>query len=324
MISILVMITTFILTYFVRLIAIKKSIVDTPNERSSHTVPTPRGGGLAIVLTWFLGITYLFFNKQINTELFYALISGIVLVITSLLDDIYDLKPKIRFVAQFISAGLALYFLEGFKILDLGFIKIENIWLLSSFAFIGIVWFINLYNFLDGIDGYAGMEAIFIAASFYILTSQNYYLIILFAALGFLVWNWQPAKIFMGDVGSTLLGFNFAVFAIYEQNIQSISLIIFLIISSLFWFDATYTLFRRWRNKEQLSKAHKKHAYQRFVQSGFSHQKTVLMAVIINFINFLLAYLAYSNPKFSILFLTANLLLLLSITYLIDKKKKFI
>jgi len=290
---------SLLLTFFVRILAIKRSVLDIPNERSSHTIPTPRGGGLAIVIVWYSGILFLFWQKQISTDLFYGLISGIVLVIVGLLDDIYDLK-----------------------IIDFGFVKIESVWILTPLAFLGIIWFINLFNFLDGIDGYAGMEAIFISLALYFFTLQNYYLILVAATLGFLIWNWQPAKIFMGDVGSTLLGFNFAVFAIYEQNTASFSIIVFLIISSLFWFDATLTLIRRFRNKEKLAQAHKKHAYQRIVQYGFSHKKTVLMAILVNIVLFVFAYFSFTS-KFALAFLSIALVILYLIIKIVDKKKHF-
>ena len=322
-IILVVFVTSFLLTWVVKFLLIKKNIIDIPNERSSHTNPTPRGGGIAIVITWFMGLLYLFIYKQIQSDLFFALLSGLILVFVGILDDIYDLKPVIRMIAQILSAALALYFIGGVKTLDLGFATVKSIWLLSFLAIIGIVWFINLFNFLDGIDGYAGMEAVFISLALYFFTSQNYYLILVAAVLGFLIWNWQPAKIFMGDVGSTLLGFNFGILAIYEQNKNYISIIVFLIISSLFWFDATYTLFRRWKNKEQLSKAHKKHAYQRIVQAGFSHQKTVLFAILINIFNFTLAYFAYIYNEYRILFLLVNIICLYIITKIIDKNKSF-
>ena len=325
MIIIIIIVVLFMscfLTYIVRRYAIKKAIIDVPNQRSSHTKPTPRGGGLAIVIAWYIGIIFLFWQKQISTDLFYALIPGIILVIVGLIDDIYDLKPIIRITAQFFSAGLALYFIGGATIIDFGFVKIESTWLLTPLAFLGIIWFINLFNFLDGIDGYAGMEAVFISLALYFFTSQNYYLILVAAILGFLIWNWQPAKIFMGDVGSTLLGFNFGILVIYEQNIDSVSIIVFLIISSLFWFDATLTLLRRFKNKEKLTEAHKKHAYQRVVQYGFSHQKTVLLAIVVNIALFVLAYFSFTS-KFALAFLSVTLVILYLIIKIVDKKKPF-
>ncbi len=322
LILIIVFFIALITTFLYRKIAIKKSIIDTPNERSSHTVPTPRGGGVAIVTAWFTGLSYLFIKEQIEQELFFALISGIILVITSLLDDIYTLKPNIRFGAQFLSAGLALYFINGFQSLNLGILRIENIWLLTLFAFIGIIWFINLFNFLDGIDGYASMETIFLSLSMFYFTNANLFLILAFATFGFIIWNWQPAKIFMGDVGSTLLGFNLIILALYYQNIEKTPLIVFIILSSVFWVDATLTLYRRWKKNEKLTQAHKKHAYQRIVRYGFSHQKTTIYALIINILLFGIALISEYSHLFP-----AYLLAAIIITYffirLIDKQYPF-
>ncbi|MES2838616.1 MAG: glycosyltransferase family 4 protein [Bacteroidota bacterium] len=319
----IIFISSFLITYLVRQFAIKKSIMDIPNERSSHTIATPRGGGLAIAITWFSGITFLFFTNDIDSNLYYALISGILISIISFIDDIYNLKSTPRIFVQAICAGLALYFVGGLQKLDLGFYVIENVYLLSAIAFIGIIWFINLFNFIDGIDGYTASETIFIAIALFLLTGQSLSLILAFSALGFLIWNWQKAKIFMGDIGSTLLGFTIIVIAIHYQNTNEISLINSLILTSVFWFDATYTLFKRFLNKEKLSQPHRKHFYQRIVQSGFSHQKTVLYAMFINVILFLLIYLTSKNSNIILFSLFINLLLLFIVSKLIDKRKPF-
>ena len=271
---------SFILTYVIRYIAQKKSLIDIPNERSSHTIPTPRGGGLAIAITWFVGITYMSYKGYIQNNLYFALISGILLSIISFLDDIYNLKSFPRFIVQCAVAAIALYFIGGLKAIDLGFFIIENLYLLNLIAFIGIIWFINLFNFIDGIDGYAASESVFICVSIFFFVSDNVLLLLAIAVLGFLPWNWDTAKIFMGDIGSTLLGFSICVLFIYFHNTGQFSIVNSLILSSLFWFDATFTLFKRFINKEKLGQAHKKHAYQRIVQSGFSHQKTVLFAIL--------------------------------------------
>lgn len=319
----IIFISSFIITYLVREFAIKKSIMDVPNERSSHTIATPRGGGLAIAITWFSGITFLFFTNNIDTNLYYALISGILISIISFIDDIYNLKSTPRMVVQAICAGLALYFIGGLQKLDLGFYIIENVYLLSAIAFIGIIWFINLFNFIDGIDGYTASETIFVAITLFFLTGQSLSLILAFSTLGFLIWNWQKAKIFMGDIGSTLLGFTIIVLAIHYQNTNQVSLINSLTLTSVFWFDATYTLFKRFLNKEKLSEPHRKHFYQRIVQSGFSHQKTVLYAMFINVILFSLIYLTSKNSNIILVSLLISLILLFIVSKLIDKRKPF-
>lgn len=323
MIYAVILIISIILTFLVRKFAIKKAILDIPNERSSHSVPTPRGGGVAIAVTWFLGICYLFYIKEIDSSLFFALISGVFLVGISFIDDIKSQSPKRRMFFQVLSSMLALYFLGGMQKVDFGFFVFENVFLLTPLALIAIVWFINLFNFLDGIDGYESSEVIFICGALFFFFSSSAAFVLAAACLGFLFFNWQKAKIFMGDVGSTLLGFNIIVFAIYFQNTETTSIFNLLILSSVFWFDATYTLFRRWRLGETLSEAHKKHAYQRLVQSGFSHQKTVLFSIVINLIGFGLVYLSILKPEFVMLIFVLDVLLLFLVMRFINKRKSF-
>jgi Fuc2NAc and GlcNAc transferase len=219
------------LTYLVRLIALKKNIIDNPNERSSHTIPTPRGGGLAIVLVWFVGLTYLFLKGQLDQSLFFALLSGLVLALVSLLDDILGLKPTVRLVAQAVSAFGALWILGGINLFPS--INSQSLfWLMNFGAFIGVIWFINLFNFLDGIDAYASQEAILVASGLLVLTGNPLLGLLIAAVGGFLVWNWPKAKIFMGDVGSTQLGFILVVFGIYYHNTQEINIANWLILTS--------------------------------------------------------------------------------------------
>lgn len=273
---------SLILTFLVRQIALKNNIIDNPNERSSHKTPTPRGGGLAIAITWFGGLGYLFLSDQIPQNLFFALLSGIILAIVSLIDDIYNLKPIIRIIAQALSAAGALFFLDGF---NMSFIQNQYLFYLVNFGvFIGIIWFINLFNFLDGIDAYASQEAILVSLGVFFVTGFPVMGLLIAAVLGFLFWNWPKAKIFMGDVGSTQLGFILIVIGIYHHNLQELSIVEWLILTAIFWFDATITLLRRWKNKEKLSVAHKKHAYQRLVQKGFSHLKVNIYAIGLNFL----------------------------------------
>lgn len=311
-----------LLTYFIKKMAIKKCILAMPNERSSHSVPTPHGGGIAIAIVWFLGLLYLFTCKEMDTKLFYALITGLILSSISFVDDLYEIRPKIRLLAQAFVSGLGLYLLGGLSQIDFGFFVIENQVITNILAFFGIMWFINLYNFLDGIDGYAGSEAVFLALSGWLFFGGDYFLVLVASVLGFLVWNWHKAKIFMGDVGSTLLGYTIGIFAIYHQN-HGASIFVWLILFGIFWFDATLTLYRRYRNKEKLSHAHRKHAYQRLVQSGWSHSKVVLYALGINLI---LATLGYSSLHNKAL-LMGSFIVTLGILYgamkMVDQRKKF-
>ncbi len=298
-------------------------MVDIPNERSSHQAVTPRGGGIAIVITWFAGIGYLFLTKQIDSSLFYAFLSGLMLAVVSFLDDIFDLKPYIRLIAQASSASLALFFLGGlnfFGISDHGIL----FWIINAGAFIGIIWFINLYNFLDGIDAYASLEALAVGAGLLICVNQPFLLLLFVAVAGFLIWNWPTAKIFMGDIGSTQLGFILVVSGIYYNNDLNFSLLNWLILTSVFWVDATLTLFRRWMNREKLSQAHKKHAYQRLVQGGFSHLKVNLFVSIINIILIFSVYFTFkSSIAINLILLCLTIVTLLMMIRIVDSISPF-
>ncbi|QDM00901.1 MraY family glycosyltransferase [Aliarcobacter butzleri] len=319
MIYIILLLISFLLTYFIKNYMIKKSLVASVNERSSHTVPTPHGGGIAIAITWFIGLFYIYFIGQIENNLFYALLFGAVISIVSFFDDIYELSPKLRLIIQAIVAIGGLYFLGGFETLAFGIFDIQNSIFTNIFAFFMIIWFINLYNFLDGINGYAGSEAVFLAVAGFILFGGNHFLVLAVAVLGFLYWNWNKAKIFMGDVGSTLLGYNVAIFTIYYANQESTNFWIWIILFSVYWFDATLTLIRRKLNKEKLSLAHKKHAYQRLTQAGWSHYKVTNYSIGLNILLFAIVFFI-SNIFVAFLF---SFVVLVLVMKFIDSKKAF-
>jgi UDP-N-acetylmuramyl pentapeptide phosphotransferase/UDP-N-acetylglucosamine-1-phosphate transferase len=320
---ILIFAVSFVGTLIVRNIAIKKQIIDIPNLRSSHTQPVPRGGGLAIAFAWYLGIVILFISKQIPTYLFEALLWGIPITIMGFIDDLLSVTPKLRISVQVLCSSLAVYCLGGVGVVDLGFAILYDSLVFSIIAVIGIIWFTNLFNFLDGIDGYISAEIIFICLAVFFLLKLILPLYLAAATAGFILLNWQPAKIFMGDVGSTLLGFTIGVFVVYYHNTTESSVIVWIILTSLFWFDATITLFRRMRNHEKLSEAHRKHGYQRIVQSGFSHQKTVVYSLIINFIVMGFAWLAIKFHSLDFVFLAVDVIYLYFVMRLIDKRFPF-
>jgi len=319
MIYIILLFLSFFLTYFIKNYYIKNAILDEINERSSHTIPTPHGGGIAIAVTWFIGLIYLNYTNQIDTTLFYALMIGVVISVVSFFDDIYQLSAKLRLVVQSGVAIGGMIALGGFGSLDLGLFTISNYIITNIFAFLMIIWFVNIYNFLDGINGYAGSEALFLAVAGFLIFGGVHFIVLGVAVLGFLYWNFNNAKIFMGDVGSTLLGYNVAIFTLYYANQEPTNLWIWIILFGVFWFDATLTLLRRKLNGEKLSLAHKKHAYQRLTQAGWSHYKVTNYAIIINLILFLLVYFI---SNIFIVFLIAIMILYFAVKY-IDNKKEF-
>ena len=318
-----VFVFSVILTYGIRILALRKSLLAHVNERSSHAIPTPHGGGIAIALTWFCGLIYLFTCNKIDASLFYALMCGTLLSLVSYLDDVYELSPRLRLIVQALVSSAGLYALGGLFVIDVGFYTIENQVITNGFAFIGIMWCINLYNFLDGIDGYAGSEALFLALAGWLLFGGDQFLVLSASVAGFLVWNWHRAKIFMGDVGSTLLGYTVAIFALYYQN-NGYSIFIWIILFGLFWFDATLTLYRRYKNDEKLSQAHRKHAYQRAVQSGLRHDSVVLLGLVVNMILLAFGYGALKNPQWLFVWLGVTIILLYILMKIVDKRKKFL
>ncbi len=231
-----------LLTNSIKMYATHKDVLDVPNARSSHSRPTPKGGGLAIIIVFYIGLFY--FKESVDSKLFYALLSAIPITFISLLDDIITLSSKIRLLIQSVSAGMALYFLEGVPSIDFILFELHG-WWLNILAFVAMVWLTNLYNFLDGIDGYAGSEALIAGLGIFVFFQNPLGLVIVAVSLGFLLFNWHKASIFMGDVGSATLGFIFAVFVFYDTSQGSIY--IWMVLLSLFWFDATLTLFRRYR-----------------------------------------------------------------------------
>ena len=323
LLSFSLIIVSFTLTWVIMKFSLRRNILDIPNERSSHTQPTPRGGGLAIVISWYVGITILFLTESINRNLYFALLCGILLAIISLIDDLYDIKPSIRLIAQTSAAIISLIFLNGIQpVLLFGINIFPNI-ILVVITITGMVWFINLYNFLDGIDGYASIEAIMMSFALFLVSGENIGLLLIASTVGFLIWNWPKARIFMGDVGSTQLGFILVVLGIYLHNEHRLSIIYWLILAAPFWFDATLTLFRRWRNNEKLSIAHRKHMYQRLVQSGFSHLKVDILLTLLNTILILLVLISVRYKMLQIPFLVLTVFMMFLISVYTDKRKQF-
>lgn len=314
---------SFVATFVIKKLAHRYQIVDVPNQRSSHKIVTPRGGGLAIVITWFAGITVLFFAGQLEKNLYFAFLCGALLAIISLLDDVINLSPKIRMFTQIIVSIGAFLLLKGINPVTLGGFDLNIKFILYPATIFGMVWFINLYNFLDGIDAYVSIEAIFLAAAFFLFTESSIVLVLMASVIGFLFWNWPKAKIFMGDVGSTQLGFILVVLGIYFHNQEQMSILYWVLLTSPFWFDATFTLYRRWRNKEKLSQAHNKHAYQRIVQAGFSHLKTDSYLMGINIFVFALVWVVHEYEYLYLPAIAFIITFLYFLTKRIDKLKSF-
>ena len=319
MIYVVLFLISFSFTYFIKEYAIKKSLVATVNERSSHTVPTPHGGGIAVFITWFIGLIYLYINDQIDPALFYALIIGAVIAVVGLIDDIVELSPKLRMIVFALVGATGLYIIGGLDTITFGLFYISNPIITSIIAMLLILWYINLTNFIDGIDSYLAMKFIFLSVAGLIFFGGAHFAVLGVSVLGFLYWNWHKAKIFMGDVGSTLLGYTISIITIYYANIEASNLWIWVTLYGVFWFDATITLIRRKLNGEKLTEAHRKHAYQRLTQAGWSHSKVTLYATLLNLVLFAFVYFI---PNVAISFFL-SLVLLYGAYKFVESKKKF-
>jgi UDP-N-acetylmuramyl pentapeptide phosphotransferase/UDP-N-acetylglucosamine-1-phosphate transferase len=314
---------SYTITLGIRIYSCRKNFIAIPNNRSLHKAPTPAIGGIAIVLTWYLGITLGYFTERISSNLYFALMSGALLAAVSLVDDFKNISPFIRLFVQFVTALSAFYFLGGIRAVEILGAGLLPQYILYPLAIAGIVWFINVFNFLDGIDGYASVEALCVSAAMLLITGDLINAILIASVLGFLVWNWPRARIFMGDVGSTQLGFILVVLGVYYHNNLSLSLVWWIILTSPFWFDATFTLFRRIRNREVLSEAHSKHFYQRLVQSGFSHLQVVWMLIVLNILLISSVYNFIDYEWMKVVLLLVAVIVLYSLTIYTDRRNPF-
>jgi UDP-N-acetylmuramyl pentapeptide phosphotransferase/UDP-N-acetylglucosamine-1-phosphate transferase len=270
-------------TWAIRTWAVRFKMMDIPNERSSHTSVTPRGGGIAIVLTVILSVIALaVVTGVINTpEILAYLVGGTLIAIVGILDDMQSLSASRRFAMQAFVALIIVAILghpTTIQIPILGILPVGNFGIII--VMLWIVGFINAYNFMDGIDGMAAGTGTVIALGwlslFGISFDPNVVIIVLTIALmggciGFLGQNWQPAKIFMGDAGSTFLGFTFAVLPLMLKETQVQSLTASALVMWPFLFDPVFTFVRRLLAGKNVFKAHREHIYQKLVIAGLPH-----------------------------------------------------
>jgi Fuc2NAc and GlcNAc transferase len=284
LLTVVAFLATALLTALVRRYLFRRKAMDIPNERSSHSVPTPRGGGVGIVVV-FLLIVLLFIQRgAMSSNLGWALIAGgLAVAVAGFLDDHFRVSAWLRLLIHFAAAAWALWRLDGMGPLHLGWISWDWGWVGQILALGGLVWMINLYNFMDGIDGLAGLEALCVSALGGLLLAWSGLgglsggaLALAGASAGFLVWNWPPAKVFMGDVGSGFLGFVFGVLVISSAKERPWLLWPWLILLSVFIVDSTITLMRRFTTGARWYEAHCNHAYQHAARRWGSHAKVTL------------------------------------------------
>ncbi|MEQ9720494.1 glycosyltransferase family 4 protein [Yersinia alsatica] len=286
-------VVSVMLTYLLRVYALKNNIIDTPNSRSSHVIPTPRGGGVAIVVSFLIGIMLFYFQGYLALLPAVGLIiSGGVIALVGFWDDHGHIAARWRLLAHFSAAAFLLFCLGGFPALTISGYTIDLGLFGSVFGLLFLVWMLNLYNFMDGIDGLASAEAVTacIGAIVIYLISGNHieldsYLILWLLAstvLGFLLWNFPPAKIFMGDAGSGFLGLIIGSLAISAGWIETKFFFCWLILLGLFIVDATWTLVRRVLGGFKVYEAHRSHGYQIASRKFKRHLPVTLLAIAIN------------------------------------------
>lgn len=281
-----VILLSLILTEVLRRYALARKIIDIPNARSSHSVPTPRGGGLAIVVVFLLSLLFLAWAQLVPGNTLFAVGgAGAMIAVIGFIDDHGHVAARWRLLGHFAAAAWALFWLSGLPVIVIFGATIDLGWAGYVLASLYLVWMLNLYNFMDGIDGIAGVETICVcmgACLLYWVSGFGHMvwlpLSLAGATAGFLFWNFPPARIFMGDAGSGFLGMVLGVMSINSAWASSQLFWAMLILLGVFVVDATFTLMRRCLRGDKVYEAHRSHAYQ-FASRRFGKHLPVVLAV---------------------------------------------
>jgi UDP-N-acetylmuramyl pentapeptide phosphotransferase/UDP-N-acetylglucosamine-1-phosphate transferase len=285
-----------------------RAMLAHPNDRSSHSRPTPQGGGLAVVpvvvVAWIVTAALLWPGAVTAFQLGWVLVIAVALAALSWWDDLSGLSPALRLAAHAAAVAVALAIAPAGRLYLQGLVPQ---WLDPLIAGVLWVWFVNLFNFMDGIDGIAGVETIAVgigaaAVGVFIGLGAGYAglgVAIAAAALGFLWWNWQPAKIFLGDVGSIPLGFllGWLLLELAAEGAWAAALIL----PAYYLADATITLFRRAFRGETVWQAHRDHFYQLAVRRGWSHARVAVIVAAANLLLVILAAASTHHPLWPVL-----------------------
>ncbi|TRX57189.1 MraY family glycosyltransferase [Thalassomonas sp. M1454] len=286
-----VFLASLILTKLLRRYALLKNVIDIPNDRSSHSTPTPRGGGISIVVSFLIILlVYIIFNRvdfMVGSSIF---VSGLLVAIIGFADDHSHIDAKWRLLIHALASFGVVFAIGGLPTIDLWNFEIELHYFGYFLSVVAIIWILNLFNFMDGIDGIASVEAItatLFAGLFLSISSPDSSLVPLLWLLsasvcGFLVLNFPPAKIFMGDAGSGFLGFILASLMLASAHVEKSMLWVWLTLLGVFIVDATFTLIHRLICGEKIHEAHRSHAYQFASRKYKSHLKVTLSVLVIN------------------------------------------
>ena len=321
-------------TRWVKNHAVYLGLVQAPNHRSSHTKMTPHGGGIGIVVgAIFFAICLLLQNRDQAGLYIFTIGLALLIAIKGLIDDIYHLSAQLRLLIQALVSFLFIIAIQSLPIP--GFEPIAHLPVVSTTTLILLasIWWLNLFNFMDGIDGLAASQAIFmlLSAGGLILLikpelrSSSLWQGIIYLAIattGFLVFNWPPGKIFMGDIGSNFLAFMLLVIALMTISLHWLNYATWTILACLFVCDSTLTLLRRLFTGQKWSEAHRSHTYQRLSRRWKSHKRVTLIAMTINLIWLLpLAFLATQYASWSWLFLILAYLPIMTLVWILGAGK---
>jgi len=299
---VLVLIAAWYGTGVVRRFALARAMLDVPNERSSHVAPTPRGGGLAVAIPVLTGILAGVPLGWVEASVAIALVPAAVAIVTvSWLDDRRSLSPGLRLLIHVAAAVWVVYRIGPVTSLDLeGSVALG--WAAPAVSVLALVWLSNLFNFMDGIDGLAATETICIGLAGGLLCWRNGDISVAWLAwllvagtAGFLYWNWQPAKIFVGDVGAVFMGFLLGSLGLMAHRRGDVPAAGWTLLLGVFIVDATITLCRRLLRGQQWAAAHRSHAYQRAVQAGMTHARVVGVVLLVNTILALIVWAAVTS-----------------------------
>jgi UDP-N-acetylmuramyl pentapeptide phosphotransferase/UDP-N-acetylglucosamine-1-phosphate transferase len=296
-IFILLTIVSYLGVYLIRRYAEKHELLDHPNERSSHKVPTPRGGGLAIVILVLVTGLWSARDGGWNQGLIYVF-GGAVIAWLGWRDDLHSLSPRLRFIVQGIVAAGSIYGLGYFKVVTIPMFDELQLGVIGIIiTFLWIIGLTNAYNFMDGIDGMAGGVALSAGLGWMWLASNMHNafafwvaLAITTGSLGFLGHNWSPAKIFMGDVGSTFLGYSFAVLPLIASTHGGDALMLGTLLMWTIIMDAGVTFIGRLIKRENIFAAHRSHLYQRLVTADYKHKTISLLYIFLTLLAGILSY----------------------------------
>lgn len=278
---------------------LQNQILDVPNARSLHETPTPRGAGLVMLVGVAASWLFLLMRADAPVWDFAVLAAAVGVAALSWLDDRNHIPFHWRLLAHGIAAAIAVFSLPPDVLVFAGALPL---WLEHALMVIGLVWFMNLFNFMDGIDGMTGSLIATIAAGITLTTPiwQDWQLaaVLVPVAIAFLIWNWQPAKIFMGDVGSVTFGF--LIGWLLLRLAVSGNVVAALILPLYPAMDATVTLVRRIANREKIWEAHRGHFFQKIVRAGATHRRVMMKIILLQVVLIALAVFSPIRPLLSL------------------------